>query len=366
MDKYIPSFTDISDWSLQIHLNTGGSRSKKIAINPVTNDEFFFKGSKITDEGEIRYPMEFWSEIASSKIGQYLGFNMLDYNIAYRSDQIQKVGCISKSMVKYSENRLTEGKSYLVGYDTYYNPKKDKKNYTFQFICKSLEYFKLSVYVPNLVETLVFDAIVSNSDRHQENWGIINKFYETISQSEIEILRNNISKFPKIGLRLVKYILKNLPFIKQDTFKMFIGRIYLKFGAELALHEFSPIYDSGCCLGREKDEAKIRILLVNESELQKYINQGFAEVYWEGMDKKLSHFDLIKQLRTEYVSIVNDTINRVQRKFNEEDIRTIIFNLDNNLPSSLAEYKLPDIRKELMVKLITLRVQKLNEILWKQ
>lgn len=363
MDKYIPTFTDISDWYLQVHLNTGGSRSKKIAINPATNDEFFFKGSKITPQDEIRYPMEFWSEIASSKIGQYLGFNILDYNIAYRSDQTQKVGCISKSMVKYSENRLTEGKSYLVGYDTYYNPKKDKKNYTFQFICKSLEYFKLSVYIPNLVETLVFDAIVSNSDRHQENWGIINKFYET---KEIEIFKKIIGKFPKIGLRLVKYILKNLTFIKQDTFKMFIGRIYLKFGAELALHEFSPIYDSGCCLGREKDEAAIKVLLGNDSALQKYIKQGVAEVYWEGNDKKLNHFELIKHLQKEYVSIINDTIGRIQKKYNEGDIRILIFNLDKNLPSNLAEYKLPDLRKELMVKLITLRVQKLNELLWKQ
>lgn len=360
MDKYIPSFTDISDWPLQVHLNTGGSRSKKIAINPVTNDEFFFKGSKITPEGEIRYPMEFWSEIASSKIGQYLGFNMLHYNIAYRSDQTQKVGCISKSMVKYSENRLTEGKSYLVGYDTYYNPIKDKKNYTFQFICKSLEYFKLGVYIPMLVETLVLDAIVSNSDRHQENWGIINKFYET---KEIEILKKNISKFPKIGLRLVKYILKNLPFIKQDSFKMFVGRIYLKFGAELALHEFSPIYDSGCCLGREKDEATIRVLLESETKLQKYIDLGLAEVHWEGNDKKLNHFELIKHLQKEHVSIVNETIGRIQKKYNEKDIRTIIFNLDKNLPSNLAEYKLPDLRKELMVKLITLRVHKLNELI---
>jgi hypothetical protein len=149
MQKYIPTYTDISDWNLQEHLNTGGSRSKKIAINSQTEEEYFFKGSKITKEGEIRYPMEFWSEIVSSKIGQYLGFRMLDYNIGYRADQKQQVGCISKSMVIYSENRLTEGKEYLTGYDSKYNPEKDKKEYTFQFIRNSLKFFDLQKYIDN-------------------------------------------------------------------------------------------------------------------------------------------------------------------------------------------------------------------------
>ena len=69
MTNFEATFTDISTWHKNIHYSTGGTRSKYIALNPENNEEYFFKGSKETILGEIRYPTEFWSEIISSKIG---------------------------------------------------------------------------------------------------------------------------------------------------------------------------------------------------------------------------------------------------------------------------------------------------------
>jgi hypothetical protein len=57
---------------------------------------------------------------------------------------------------------------------------------------------------------------------------------------------------------------------------------------------FSPIYDSGCCLGRELTEDKIEQLHKNEQQLLKYINNGKAEIHWIG--KKIPHFQLLKSL----------------------------------------------------------------------
>lgn len=180
LSQFIPTYTDISDWPIILYQNTGGTRSKKIAINPDTDVEYFFKGSKELPTGEIRYPTEFWSEVVSSKIGQCLGFKMLDYNIAYNKNDKQKMGCLSKSMIVYEENRLTEGKAYLTGFDPAYNPSKDKDSYTFQFIRNALESYQLEGSILNLLEVIVFDTIISNSDRHQENWGFIIHFKETI------------------------------------------------------------------------------------------------------------------------------------------------------------------------------------------
>ncbi len=165
------TFTDISGWHKNVHYSTGGSRSKYIALHPNTNEEYFFKGSKETLKGEIKFPMEFWSEIVSSKIGQVLGFPMLDYNIAYDSKHKQKIGCISKSMVLSSENQLREGIGYLTGFNSLYNPERDKNKYTFQFIKDALNDFDLGEYVNNIIEIIIFDSIIGNSDRHQENWG---------------------------------------------------------------------------------------------------------------------------------------------------------------------------------------------------
>lgn len=69
-DKYIPTFTDLTDWNIKVYQNTGGTRSKTIVSKQNDETEYFFKGSKVIPETkEIRYPLEFWSEIASSKIG---------------------------------------------------------------------------------------------------------------------------------------------------------------------------------------------------------------------------------------------------------------------------------------------------------
>ena len=67
-------------------------------------------------------------------------------------------------------------------------------------------------------------------------------------------------------------------------------------------------------------------------------------------------------MQDEYKNEIKSLIDNVKKKFNPESIKDLIFNIDKNLPEDLNEYKLPDNRKELMVKLITLRVKKLVEL----
>lgn len=363
MKKHIPSFTDISNWQLQIHLNTGGSRSKKIATHPETNDEYFYKGSKQLPNGEIRYPTEFWSEIAASKIGQYLGFTILDYNIAYRKTDKQPIGCLSKSMICYSENRLTEGKNYLTGYDAYYNPEKDKGKYTFQLICRALKNFELNQYIPYFLELLVFDAVVSNSDRHQENWAFITNFKDTVDDYNYQLNNPQTGWWTKKAIRSVLFLFKNPHVqISFEKYKFFSKR-FMHINSKLAINEFSPIYDSGCCLGREKSESEIEEFLRDSQKLERYVQKGMAEVRWEGEEKKLNHFDLLRKLQIEHAPIIEQTIQRVIQRYNPAELRQIIEQLDKNLPESLHEYKLSKLRKELMIKLIHLRIEKLKELL---
>lgn len=338
------------------HLNTTGSRSKKIVVKPESDDEYFFKGSKELSTGEIRYPMEFWSEIVSSKIGQYLGFNMLDYNIAYNSRFNQKIGCISKSMVEHSENRLTEGISYLTGFDSAYNPEKDKGKYTFSFISKALKQYKLQKHMASFVEMLIFDALISNSDRHQENWGFIVNYHVLLNTLENETKKRSGGFFVQILYSLFRFVVHHLP--KHSE----LPKRYLKAQSELAPHGFSPIYDSGCCLGREIEDGKIGNYLVDNQMLESYVSKGSSEIRWEISKKKKSHFELIKHLKSDYPDIINNVLERLRKKFKEEEIKEIIGNIDSNLPSNLSKYKLAENRKELMIKILTLRSQKLQEL----
>lgn len=124
--------------------------------------------------------------------------------------------------------------------------------------------------------------------------------------------------------------------------------------------EFAPIYDSGSSLGREKEDDKIELLIKDSMMMEAYIRRGDAEIHWNG--EKLNHFDLIHEINKEYADVVRNTIERIKTKYSIAGIQDIIQNIDMNLPSQLIMYKLPDKRKEFIIKLVTLRVEKLISI----
>lgn len=358
MKKIIVTYTDITDWDYLVYQNTTGSRSKKITVHPTTFNEYFFKGSKELPTGEIRYPTEFWSEIISSKIGQILGFNTLDYNIGYNANGNQKIGCLSKSMVNYSINKLTEGKVYLTGFKSSYNPEKDKEQYTFQFIRDTLNYFNYQNYIYNLLEIIVFDSVIGNSDRHQENWGIITNFEQTIQEIDNELKNPKNKRLRRWGLRLEK-ILANSQVLKSKE-NLTIKKRDLIIESDIIKNSFSPIYDSGCCLGRELLDERVNKMLTNSQMLEKYVKKnGKSEIHWEGLPKKQTHFELIKLLKKEYPTDIKSIIEKVKLNYNKEKIIELINNVDINLPENLVAHKLNQNRKELMVKLVTLRIETL-------
>lgn len=354
------TFTDISNWHKNVHYSTGGTRSKYIALHPETNDEYFFKGSKETPTREIRYPTEFWSEIVASKIGQFLGFPMLDYNIAFDSKHKQKIGCLSKSMILSSKNKLTEGKTYLTGFNAKYNPDLDKKDYTFQFICNALKSFSLEDYIGNIIEIIVFDSIIGNSDRHQENWGVITKhkiLLEKKIENEVISKREERSFYRKIR-RLTRRLFTD------DSIELEQVLNDPNYGVKVEVkHQFAPIYDSGCCLGREHIDEKV-LKMINDSQMvDAYIRKGESEIHWEGDLKKRKHFELIELLINQYPIETRGYIARVQNKYKPETIKEIIDAIDINIPEDLNKFKLSETRKQLMFKLVTLRIENLIKYL---
>ena len=348
------TFTDISSWHKNVHYSTGGSRSKYITLHPDTNEEYFFKGSKETLTGEIKFPMEFWSEIVSSKIGQVLGFPMLDYNIAYDSKHKQKIGCLSKSMVFGAKNKLTEGISYLTGFNPQYNPEIDKKDYTFQFICKALNEFSLGNYIENIIEIIVFDSIIGNSDRHQENWSVLS----TYEQDEDIVKEQVSSAFDKIKNKIKKLSNNN----SKEEVKIHIN-MNSKYLTYTYNYQFAFIYDSGCCLGREHTDEKVLKMLNDSQMIEAYVRKGESEIHWEGNTKKRKHFELIELLLEYYPVETKRFIGRVKEKYSSDAIKDIIEKIDINVPTDLINFKLSVTRKQLMFKLVTLRIEKLIQYL---
>jgi len=273
---------------------------------------------------------------------------MLKYDIAYNSGEI---GCISKSMVTEGKNNLTEGIRYLSGYDNTYNPqdKQSYSEYTFQFIKEALELFSLEDSIEDIIKVIILDSIIGNSDRHQENWGFITEYNDTIKELEKTGFDIGNSSAGKLITKIISIISKK----KGEAFRKVVNNYKL-----ILPSTFSPIYDSGSCLGREVEDDRVSKMLNDKNMIDAYINRGKAEIRWE--NKHISHFELIEKVKVEYPNIVNEIIDEVISRYNEQRIREIVNNIDTELPQSLNIHKLPNKRKELISKMITLRFNKLK------
>ena len=348
-------FFDIQDWTPQPWFNTGGTRDKKYYQRPNGNF-YYFKTSMFKPGKDYKY--EFWSEVIASQIGFFYGFDMLKYDVAY--DGI-KVGCISKSMFTPGQEELIEGGKYIQAFDNTFDPssKESRKLHSFQLIESALLYYGYENNIKDIIELLVFDALIGNSDRHQENWAFIIKLSflgSSIKSIEDLAKEHKIDRFPLPFRNFIKkkFLNKEATELNAEGKRM---KLYFNKDAR-----FSPIYDNGSSLGRELVEQKVEAMLRNSKELEAYINRGVSEIHWN--KEKLKFFKMIENLgKSQYASNLNTILKRLKSKHNAEVVKNIIQNIDKCIPLELESYKIPQNRKDLLIKLVTLRFEKLMHYL---
>jgi hypothetical protein len=264
------------------------------------------------------------------------------------------MGCISEFMNTEGESELTEGIQYLTGYNNAYKPalKGSKKDYTFQFISEALKSFDFATYINEVIKIIIFDSLIGNGDRHQENWGIIIYSKEAINLYNKEAKNKRYKYFHRLLLKMFGWIFENFPNMPNP--------LKIKFHS-LMPNKFAPIYDSGSCLGRELLDDKVKQMLLDENLITAYIKRGTSEIHWKR--EKVSHFELIQKIAEHYPDVVKAEIQRIKSIFNEAEISRIINDIDKSLPSDKLDFKLPDDRKKLMIKMVSLRFSELNKIL---
>lgn len=274
------NFYDMSEWEEHQYYGTGGTRDKVVVENPEDGALYYFKTS--LRKKVIDYKYEFWSEIIASEIGSVLKLNILHYDVA------------------------------------------DKSAYTFQAIEGLLQNrFENEDFIKDIIKIIVFDSIIGNEDRHQENWSII-------------VTNKLVGKSSLFGRK------KAVP---ETTYS------------------FAPIYDSGSSLGRELTDTKVGQMLKDSVQMEAYINRGQSEIHWRGEKGKQKHFDLITKISDSgHKDTVIDIINSIRSHYNEGLIIDIISSIDNCLPNGLISLKIPKVRKDFIIKLVTLRFRKLFEL----
>ena len=101
-----------------------------------------------------------------------LGFDILRYDVAIDGEIM---GCISESMINSENQELIEGVKFLQAFSPEYDPTKKEHQtwYTFDLIERSLKAAAIEEIINGIIELIVFDALIGNGDRHQENWAVI-------------------------------------------------------------------------------------------------------------------------------------------------------------------------------------------------
>ena len=264
-----------------------------------------------------------------------LGFNMLRYDAAVDGDVM---GCISETMINSEEEELIEGVKYLQAFSPTYNPSaKDHQNrYSFQLILNSLENAGLKKEIDNIIEIIVFDTLIGNGDRHQENWAMISK-YKLTADILVQLEKEEKLKLSKLEQRLIGWTKTLTGIVTRKNLPKILYQIDLR---------FAPIYDSGSSLGRELLDDKVEAFLQSDEMINRYLNKGQSEIHWEG--KKLTHFGLIENLLAMpmYQLKIAAVINRIVENWNGTDIAGIIEGVDNEVPESHSIYKIPQSRKQ--------------------
>ena len=115
---------------------------------------------------------------------------------------------------------------------------------------------------------MVFDALVGNTDRHHENWGIISKLTFTENSMGLTV-------------DLVKLL--------------------------------APTFDHGSSLGRELLQDRAERLLQDRANVRRYINKARGGIFRESTAKKgMPPIGLVKLIAREYPDLFNPWKEKVQ------------------------------------------------------
>jgi len=297
---------DVSDWH-KLNEPTKGSRNKQWVLKPLQHPHghedveiFLFK------ESSKRYPAEFWAEIIAAEVGKIVGVPTPEVHCA-RMDG--KYAALIKFFLKIpwdeTENQyqqvevLSEGGDLIMKIDPAFDRKKGENHNL--FLAEQIFKDKQPHLFDQFLKILIFDTIIGNTDRHQDNWG----FIQNTKTGEVRL---------------------------------------------------APAFDNSTSLGSELVEEKLLgYLAQDEVQLRKYISKGKAHIRWsaDGTDLiRLNHFELLRNIAQQKTYIV-DYINKMVR-FCDADIEAVLEGLAR-LKIETPQYQLSTVRRNMIQRIICVR-----------
>ena len=240
------------------NLNAKGSMVKRAVVDN--------QGAKAFFKYEGYLASESCSEKISYEIAKILGYDCAKIELA--KDENGTLGVLNYLFVNSNTTEHIDAVAYLNIHE-----KEREKFYTLTNIKNALDKLDKNLF-KSFIRTMIFDALIGEQDRHEENWGV--------EKSENK-------------------------------------------------YEFSPLYDNGCSLLRNfKDENYAKLYYNQEKDFDAYINRSKTMIYKEESKSRYKHFELIELLKSKYSDIVIPELVNL-KKLTDEIIKDIVFKIPDDL-----------------------------------
>lgn len=292
-----------NDWTEIQGFSSKGRRVKSWYERVSTREVFLYKEPKVYLNTNF-VTKEIWTEYIAYKLGTFLS---LDIPQAMPATVNGNYGILIKSFLERGEAgmsaiELTEARDVL------YFPEIPRfHNIGVIKYLLNLNNFTDGTWI-KFKQMLIFDALIGNNDRHDENWGILYDF-------------------------------------KTQKFKL------------------APIYDNASCLTSGENETRILELLNNESMLERYIINGRPPNLYLSKDDSThyKHFEIIRHLAEIEPDSTIGLISDMVKKDYLEYTKSILAQIKQiDVPEI---YQMSNNRLDLIYKILEIRKQKLEEII---
>lgn len=293
----------VDEWPSQEEVYPEGARDKSLLVCPadcdieglIPNHRYLFK------ESNPRYPAQFWAEVVAFFVGNAMG---VEVPVAFPAMQNGRSGALIEWFVGLPdapEERYVPGGNFL----QLLNPSYDREKgfeHNFEDILKLgqlIDSSQKSVLDDKWEEywlcSHLFDALIGNSDRHQENWGLLSRMSSDLNMRH---------------------------------------------------WRFAPHFDNGTALGHEIFERKFDVFYQQEAndKALSYINRGMPHMNWESglrWTERLSHHEFLRRLFERFPSCMEAA--RELLTYDEQELEAHVMSLtlvDNiAVPLSVARAK---------------------------
>lgn len=247
------------DFKFIPEINNKGTRKKRTVLDNKGNKAFF--KYEMYDKG--------CSEACSEKLSYEIA-KILEYECAHIElalDENDEIGILNYLFVNLHEEEHIDAISYLKK-----NDEIRSQFYTLENIKKCLDMLNQDLFY-QFLKIMVFDALVGEQDRHEENWGI------------------------------------------------------MRINGE---YKISPLYDNGCNLLREFRKEDFAIKYYDGlKDFDTYINKSNTLIYKEN-GKKYKHFELIEYLYNIYPNQIRKEIINLE-KLTDSKIEDIVNKMPDNI-----------------------------------